>query len=177
MFDWNKIAKVNFDDERRKKLGLKTGTQLFKEAYDRVAKAEDHKAWRAEAEPLLKAHLLDHMVNGKPIMVLAPIKNPTESLNGVDSVDEDDDGFYSNVKKSETFNSKYIETIQTIPVGTQLFYKSWEKSLGQWIFKDTTGKEFAIYDKPQIMFQGRLIENPGFFGLLHNTNIRKLIEE
>ena len=179
MFDWSKIAKPNFDDERRKKHGLKTGKQLFQESYQKLEKAEEAKARREAVEPLLKSQLIDHMVNRKPIQVLSPITNPTETINGlVDASEDEDDGFYAMNKSAATnANVSFVEVMETIPAGTQLIYKSWDKQLGQWIFKGSNGKEYAIYDQPLVMFQGSMIENPGFFGLLHQTNLKLLISK
>ena len=171
MFDWGNISKANFDDERRKKLGLKTGKQLFAEAHDRLQKAKDKQAWRNQVEPLLKAELIQHMVNRKPISVISPIQNPTEGIPGQE---EDEDNFY-NVQKSSSVGS-FVELMETIPAGSELIFKSWDKTLGQWIFKSNTGKEYAIYDKPKVMFKQQAIENPGFFGLLYQTNIKNVID-
>lgn len=174
MFDWKQIANVNFDDQRRAKLGLKTGRQMFEESYQQMAKAEKASQERAQIEPLIKAQLLNAMVNRHPIQVVYPIKNPTETIGGA-SEEDDDDGFYS-INKSETSSSAtFVETIETIPAGTQLLYKAWDKQMGQWIFTGSNKREYAIYDKPLIMFQNKMIENPGFFGLLHNTNLKNLI--
>lgn len=171
---WGKIAKLDFDDRRRRNNGQTTGKELFSKAVKQMESAEQIKEWREEIEPLMKSHLLDHMVNKKPIKVLTPIKNPTEGIAG--QKDEDDDGFYAS--KSSTSVGSFEEFMETIPSGSELIYKSWNKSLGQWIFQDTdSGREYAIYEQPKVMFQGRQIENPGFFGLLHNTNIRELIKE
>jgi len=177
MIDWDGLDKSNVFDERRKRLGMKTGRQLFEEAHDRIAKAEAHAAERAQREPILKAELVKLMSSRTPIQVFNPIKNPTEGLPGQNE-SEDDDGFYSNMSKSAsgTANAKFVEMMETIPAGTELIYKSWDKTLGQWIFKGSNGKEYAIYDRSIIMFQNRSIENPGLFGLLYNTNVRNVLE-
>lgn len=172
MFDWSKIAKVNFDDQRRERLGLKTGKQLFSEAHENMRKAEEHQAWRARVEPLIKSHLLDHMVGRKPIEVLVPITNYTESIPGQE---DDDDGFYQ-MQKSTSLGSFQLTT-EIIPAGTELMFKSHDKTLGQLIFSGSNGKEYAIYQQATLPLPGgKTVENPGFFGLLHNTNLRKLID-
>ena len=171
MFKLADISKANFDDERRKKLGLKTGKQMFSEAHANMKKSEEAAQWRADVEPMLKAELIQHMVNRKEITVMLPINNPTEGIPG--QGEDDDDGFY-NMSKSSSITG-FEEIMEVIPAGTKLQFHSWDKVLGQWIFK-SENKEYAIYDKPLIMFQQKQLENPGFFGLLYNTNIRQIIE-
>ncbi|RLG44956.1 MAG: hypothetical protein DRN81_03220 [Thermoproteota archaeon] len=157
--NWNKIAKVNFDDDRRAKHGQTTGRQLFEKIHDDLAKAKQAHAQRAEVEPFLRKSLLDHMVNRKPITVLVPIQTPSEVL-----------------VKSD-WGAEYQEQMITIPVGTILTYVTLEKSLGQWIFENQKGEEVTIYNTPTITFGKNPMQNPGFYGLLFNTNLINEIEE
>lgn len=178
--NWGAIANVNFDDKRRKTLGIKTGREAFQKAHEDLAKAEAALARRKEVEPMLKSALLDKMVNRQPITVLQPINNPTESIPGLEKSgsDDDDDGFYNtspSMSAERTVNARFEETMQVIPRGTELVYKAWDKQMGQWIFKGNNGKEYAIYDKSVIIFKGQSIENPGFYGLLFSTNLVDLL--
>jgi hypothetical protein len=65
--------------------------------------------------------------------------------------------------------------METVPAGIDLIFKSWDKQLGQWIFKGSNGQEYAIYEKSMVGFQGQVIQNPGLFGLLYNTDIIKIV--
>lgn len=177
--DWGAIANVNFDDKRRKTLGIQTGREAFAKAYENMAKAEAAMSKRAESEPILKAGLIEKMVNRQPILVMQPINNPTEAIPGLEkSNSEDDDGFYNtspSMSAERTANAKFEEVMEVIPRGTELVYKSWDKQMGQWIFKGSNGKEYAIYDKSVIIYKGSAIENPGFYGLLFSTNLVDLL--
>lgn len=180
--DWSAIATVNFDDKRRKTQGIMTGKELFAKAHAERERAEAALAQRHAVEPVLRKALLDHMVNRKPIQVLHPINNPTESIGGLaKSQDDEDDGFYQNSGPSRSqeaaMNSKFEEVMETIPAGTSLVFKSWDKQLDQWIFKSANGREYAVYTKGVIIFKGNSIENPGLYGLLFNTDIKSVIED
>lgn len=179
--DWNSIATVNFDEQRRKKLGIKTGKEAFAKAYENLAKAEEMLARRKEVEPLLKNFLLDHMLNRKPIRVLQAIRNPTEVVSGGlnKSQTDDDDGFYNtspSMSQEASANVSFVEAMETIPAGIDLIFKGLDKQMGQWLFKGSNGKEYAIYDKPMVLFQKQAIENPGFYGLLFQTNLVNLLD-
>lgn len=176
--DWGSIASVNFDDKRRKATGSKTWKEVIGKAVEDMEKAKDAVTKRQEIEPLLKNFLLDHMVNRKPIKVLAPISNPTEGLPG-QNLDDDDDGFYNTSPSSsleKSANARFEEMMETIPVGTELTYKSWDKTMGQWLFKGSNGKDYAIYDKNVILYKGNAIENPGFYGLLFSTSLVNMLD-
>lgn len=126
-------------------------------------------------EPMRKSQLLTRMVNRESIRVTAGFQNPTESLGGIQT-DEEDDGFYSNTRKSgdgseRTANSSFQEVMEYIPNGVELTFKNLNKTLNQWVFKGSNGKEYAIYTSPTVIFQGRTIPNPGFWGLLYKTDI------
>lgn len=177
VLDWSEIAQVNFDDKRRKAQGIMTGKELFQKAYQQLEAQEEHKKYRAHVEPILKAELINYMASRTPIKVIKPIQNPTEVISSADLGDEDD-GFYQNVaKSSHTETPKFREVMETIPAGVELVYKAWDKQLGQWLFKGSNGREYAIYDKSVIIYQGSGIENPGLFGLLYNTNISEKLGE
>jgi hypothetical protein len=166
MIDWSKIRK-DFDSERRKATGSITGKELMQKAYSEMQAIESSKELKKAQLAVLKPMLLHYMVNKLPLVVRHPIQNPTESMGGASP--DDSDGFYHTVQKSEGVS--FEETMETIPVGTELTYFKWDKPMGQWIFKGSNGREYAIYDKNVIMFKGSSIENPGFYGLLYYTNI------
>jgi len=169
--DWNAVATVNFDAQRRKATGMKTGKELFAKAVDNMKKAEQMQAWRQENDPILKSVLVQFMASRTPIKVLSPIQNPTETLGGL-TKSEEDDGFYAKPTNSSAAPAQFVEVMETIPAGIDLVYKAWDTQLGQWLFKGSNGQEYAIYDKSVIMFDGSSMENPGLLGLLYNTNIR-----
>lgn len=179
--DWNSTAKVNFDDNRRKAQGLLTGKELFAKAHERLQQAEEALAQRRATEPLLRKALFDRMVTKEPIRVLVPIKNPTETIGGITkSQDEEDDGFYMaapKVQNEMTAGGKFEEVMETIPAGTELTFKTWDKQLDQFIFKSATGQEYSIYTKNVIIFKESQIENPGLFGLLFNTDLISALGE
>lgn len=177
--DWGAIANVNFDDKRRKAAGLMTGKELFAKAYSDMEKAQAAVQHRQQVEPILKSELLNRIINKTPITVRQPIKNPTETLGGLNKSEEDDDGFYHGSAKNSqegVMNAKFEEVMETIPSGTTLIFKSWDKQLGQFIFKSDKGAEYAIYDKSVIIFKGSSIENPGLYGLLFNTDLVSILE-
>lgn len=176
--DWSKLANVNFDDSRREKLGIMTGKQMFQKAYARMEAQEQQENLRKSIEPHLRQMLLDHMINRKPLKVLMPFQNPTETLGGI-AVDEEDDGFYANISKSadsaqRTAKATFETVMETVPNGIELVFKSLDKQLGQWLFKGSNGRDYAIYDHENIRWdKDQIIKNPGFFGLLYNTHLRQ----
>lgn len=178
--NWGAIATVNFDDQRRAKHGQMTSKELFAKSYETLQKSQDALARRKEIEPYLRNALLQHMVARTPITVLQPIKNPTETLGGVaksNGKEEEDDGFYYNGGKPSVASDGPInlgtfqEVMEVIPSGIDLVFKSWDKNLGQLLFKGSNGAEYAIYEKSNILFQGQSMENPGLYGLLFQTSI------
>lgn len=174
---WDDIADVAFDSKRRKATGSMTGRELFAKAHETLRKNQEAKDQRAAVEPILRKNLLKHMVSRLPITVMVPIQNPTESIGGV-SKSEDDDGFYANTRKGQQSEKvSFEETMETIPAGTDLVFKAWDKQLGQWIFKGSNGQEYAIYDKSVIMYKGGAIENPGLFGLLFNSSVADILND
>ena len=183
VLDWNSVANVNFDDNRRKKHGNMTGKELFAKAHETLQKAEDNATLTKAMEPILKAKLVEYMMARKPLTVLAPFHNPTEALNGIQKseVEEEDDFYYSGGQSRDpstsTASATFQEVMETIPAGTELVFKSLDKQLGQFIFKGSNGHEYAIYTQPEVMFQNSTIKNPGYFGLLFNTQLRNELGE
>jgi hypothetical protein len=172
--DWSSVASVNFDDNRRKNTKMMTGKELFAKALEKEEKIRKAFEMRKEVEPLLRDALLKAMTSRTPIKVLSAISNPTEALGGLVKSEDDDDGFYNSnpaQKVESQANARFEEVMETIPSGTELIYKSWDKQLGQWIFKSVNGREYAIYDKSVILYKGNPIENPGLYGLLFNTDL------
>lgn len=180
ILDWNKIEDTtSFDDQRRKKVGQTTFKELMENAYRRDDEQKAHQDLVKSQEPFLRNGLLKCMINRTPLRVLTAFMNPTESMSGQDTQDEIEDSFWNGVsandpiKKAERMaSSRFEEVMETIPAGAELMFKSWNKTLGQWVFVDqNTDREFAIYDKPNVMFQNAQIRNPGFYGLLFNTHL------
>lgn len=169
MIDWEKLRKPAL------KRNQPTMREKFEKAHGERVAAEQQQALVKAQEPLLKSVLLDYLVNRKPIEVLHPFQNATESLGGI-TRDEEDDGFYQ-VQKSETSAfTKFEETMETIPRGEKLVFKSMDKTLQQWIFKGLESKkEYAIYYNPVILFREQQIKNPGFYGLLYATDLTNQI--
>jgi hypothetical protein len=177
--DWNAIASVNFDDKRRKSAGILTGKEAFAKAYDKLAKAEEALAHRQQVEPILRKALFEHMVTRRPITVVNPIHNPTETLGGLAKGEEDDGFYYNSASRSAeaAASAKFEEVMETIPPGTELIFKSWDKAMGQYIFKGSNGQEYAIFEKSVIIFKGSSMENPGLYGLLFNTDLVSILGE
>ena len=175
--DWGTVAdpvtgpaKVRLRDG-----GYVSFRDLVQKSMAKQEAAAEHQALMKAEEPLRKSKLLERMVNRQPIKVMGPIKNPTESIGGI-QMDEEDDGFYANVRKSgdpseRTANSSFVEVMEVIPAGTELTFHHLNKTLNQWIFKSQKGKEYAIYTSPVVVFQGKQIQNPGFWGLLYSTDL------
>lgn len=180
VLDWSAIAEVNFDDRRRAKHGQKTYRQLTQESLVKHEAQIQAEELRKSQEPLLKNELVVRMVNRQPIKVLAPFHNPTETLGGIAKGGDDEDDFYysggRSASENATANATFQEVMETVPAGIELIFKSWDKQLGQWIFKGSNGREYAIYEKPQVAFQNQVIHNPGLIGLLYNTDIIKIVE-
>lgn len=177
--DWGAIATVNFDEKRRKATGTLTGKELFAKAHDNLRKAEQALVRRQEAEPILRKALFHHMVSRLPITVCQPINNPTETLGGLSKAEEDDGFYYNSATRSAeaAASAKFEEVMETIPVGTTLLFKCWDKAMGQYIFKGSNGQEYAIFEKSVIIFKGSSMENPGLYGLLFNTDLVAILGE
>ena len=153
---------------------------LMAKAWARHQAQQGAEDLRKSQEPHLKALLLKALVDHTPILVKAPIRNFTETLGGIlksQEHDEIDDAFYNSTPvhidktATATMNATFQEVVETIPAGTVLTFKNFEKSLGQLVFQDQNGQDYAIYKDPQVMFQGTIHQNPGFYGLLFNTNL------
>ena len=138
---------------------------------EKMAKAQEREKISAKAraefqliEPALRKSLLDHMVNKKPITVLAPIRNLEDVLT----------------------KGGYQTAAQEIPAGTVLTFETTDKTMGQWIFKSVSPKgeegEVAIYNAPIVLVAGpkntqSQVPNGGFWSLLTSTSIYKTIVE
>lgn len=174
MINWKEIAQMGFDDKRRQAHGMTTGKELFRKAFEQMQEDSLKKAQLENLEAQVKSKLLQAMISRTPFKVLKSFHNATETLNGLtkSNDDDDDDGFYSNVgSSSSTENSKFQETMEVIPAGITLTFKNLEKSLGTLVFKGSDGFEYVIYKDPSIMFKGSQIKNPGYYGLLFNTDL------
>ena len=176
--DWSKIAKANITEGYREAAGIPTFREAMAKAINQEKAQKQAEAERAALEPVLRNALLNAMLSKSEIIVKKPIQNPTETLGGLTkSADDDDDGFYGASKEQPSQSTSFEVVMETIPVGTKLVYKTWCKSLGQWIFKGDTGAEYAIYDKNVITFNEQFIQNPGLYGLLYNTNLTDVLKD
>jgi hypothetical protein len=179
--DWNKIASVNFDDNRRKKVGQITSKELFQKAHERMQEEESRADYLRKAMPILQNELIKSLSTKTPILVKSPIKNPTEALGGViKSQDDEFPDFYNSTPSNQgggsTANARFEEVMQTIPAGITLMFKSWDKTLDQMVFRGSDGEDYAIYTRQKILFKGQSMENPGLFGLLFNTNLADILQ-
>lgn len=175
ILDWDSISDTNFDEKRRKNNGqFSSFKEAMAKSYEKMEASQAQADLMKAQEPGLRQALLEAMVNRSPIRVLAPIQNPTESLNGLQK-SEEDDGFYNAIPSSSQSESigSFQEIMEIIPAGTTLIFKSLDKQLGQFVFKSSNGQEYSIYDKNVILFQGQQIQNPGLYGLLYNTDLSK----
>lgn len=173
---WSEVFEGGFEEKRRAQ-GFETMSEQIKKARIREAEQQQNEALLKAEEPRLKAILLQHCVNKEPIKVFNTFVNPTETLGGVQKslgVEEEDDGFYYKGPTAEnpSFSAKFEEVMESIPAGTELIFKSYDKQLDKMVFKAQSGQEVEIYTKPLVFFQGKQIKNPGYYGLLYNTSIR-----
>lgn len=145
--------------------------EQVQQAYQKMQQVEQERARFAEIEPLLRKSLFEHMIGRKPITIMRPLMYLTEGLAKSQDMDEIDRKFYNRPQNDDRIPQ--FEIIQkSIPSGTKLTFVRVNSQLGQWIFKSSQGEEIEIYDTPTIMLdRGRVVGNPGFWGLLLNTNI------
>lgn len=160
--DWSKTYKGAMRGSRGKFGSYAEMLQVQHAKSEEVKKSQE--AFR-QLEPLLRKSLLDHMVHHRPITVVAPFQYITEELH-----------------KSEWGSASFNLVNKDVPVGTQLTFSHWDKTMGQWIFKSQSGDEIEIYDTPQVQVPGgiggtRMVPNPGFYGLLTRTNIYQTVTQ
>lgn len=187
VLNWGAIRNQNWEDGQRTNpftgVRVPTGKEAFAKAYEEQDRQAALALRKAEVLPILKNELIKSMLNQTPIKVMAPIQNYTEGFNGATSANsEDDDGFYNSSPAASAeaiLKARFQETIETIPRGIELIFKSWDRNLGQWIFKGSNGREYAIYDKMTIMVgdapHSRAVENPGLYGLLFQTSLADIL--
>lgn len=176
--DWSRTYKGNFDDRVRKAHGQTTYKQFCADQRVALAAHQEAQILRKSQEPILKQLLLDCMVNRKPIQVLTPITHFVEST-GITKSNQDDefpDFYNSTSSQHSTPTFRIVEEI--IPAGTELIFKSIDKTLGQWIFKGSNEETYAIYSTPVISLEANkpAQENPGFYGLLWNTHLKNQLK-
>lgn len=148
--DWSqtytpKVGNIAGGLGSRNKFGsMKESFQKSHELLQEQRKAEET---LQKAFPIMSNILVQRMVEKRPLIVIRPLPYTTETLGE----DEEDDGFYASVKKSE--NAQFKSVTKVIPVGTQLTFMQLEKSMNQLWFKTDSGEEIGIYvdEKKQLM--------------------------
>jgi hypothetical protein len=116
------------------------------EKSDRL-RAEQEKAhsYLVKALPALLKLLEIRFTNGQPLTVMRPLRYSTSVLKS-EMEDELDKSFYNSDKNQA--NDKFIDVVKTVNPGTQLFLKSLDPNLREFVFKDGMNKEHAIsYDE------------------------------
>ena len=150
--DWNKYAKPPVQPKPAGKYA--SFKELLQKSQARQSEQEKAERIFKALRPRLNEKLLDYMINRKPIKVIEPITVLVDSLS-----------------KSER-GGKYNVGYEQIPTNTELTFVNTQKTLGQWIFKSSDGREYEIYDNPVVMISpSETIKNPGLLGLLTKTNI------
>lgn len=174
VLDWSKTATPSFFEQRETYRG-----RVQEQIKKAKVMAEEQALIKAQ-EPSLRKALLNCMLTKAPITIMRAFQNPTETLGGLVQKSDDDDGFYHNSGSGDdaqrTANAKFEEVMETIPTGEEIVFKCMEKTLQQWIFLGKSGREYAIYFNPDILFKGNWIKNPGLFGLLYNTDVNRKME-
>lgn len=180
MIDWNKIAKVNFDDNRRKVTGGSTMKEKFQKGREQLQAQENRAEFMKKSLPILKNALLMAITSKTPILLKSSVNNPTETLGGISKNEEDEfPDFYNSSPsmQNDGSNAKFEEVMETIPAGTALIFKSFDKTLDQFIFKGSNGQDYAIYTKDKVAFRGQVIENPGLFGIMYHSDLMDSLNE
>lgn len=154
--DWSKSYKGAMRGTRGKFGSYAEMLQDQHQKQEEVKKGQE--AYR-KLEPLLRKSLLEHMTSRSPLRVTGHFEYYTEEL----------------VKSSDGSGSFRIAKA-VIPMGTELTYSHWDKTMGQWVFKSQDGAEYEIFDTPQVQLPGgvggsSMVPNPGFYGLLTRTHI------
>lgn len=147
--------KIDWSQTYTPKVGVITGgvgsrnkhgsmKESFAKSHEMLREQEKAEETLKKAFPIMSNILLQRMVEKRPLTVMRPLPYTTESLGGDE---EEDDGFYANVKKSE--NAQFKSVTKVIPPGTQLTFVQLEKSMNQLWFKTQTGEEVGIYVEEQ----------------------------
>lgn len=145
--DWNKTYKPLVGDLKRGVNSRNTSSSMkesFAKSHAQLLEQEKAEKTLRKAFPGMKAILLQRMVEKRPLKVMRPLPYTTETLGGMD---EEDDGFYSNMTKGE--NASFKSITKVIPPGTELTFVTLEKSMGQLWFKTEKGEEIGIHLEEQ----------------------------
>ncbi len=125
--DWSKTYRNPVGDITRG-ANSKNVAGSMREAFQKgqVQQVEVEKAQQllAKALPIMENILLQRMVEKRPITLTRSLAYTTEVMQGQETQDEEDDGFYA-IRKSnsgESFNSKFISVRKTLPAGTVLTF-------------------------------------------------------
>ena len=110
-------------------------------------------------EPYLKQRLFEAMINRETITVKRPIQIIVERL-GKGGTDMRGCGFSTGTA--------------VIPAGEKIVFERRMMHTSQWLFKSLTKEDvdYEIYETPVVAVDSHnTTPNPGWFGLLQNTNI------
>jgi hypothetical protein len=151
--DWDSLYKSPMRGKRGK---YNSAKELFQRGRETMLNQEEAARQMQVIEPFLRKALLEHMVARKPITVIRPFAYLTEVFEK---------------SQSETDMGRFREVAKEIPAGTKLTFQRIDQTLKQWIFKSQTGEDIEIFDAPMVMVGHGVQRNPGWYGLLHNTNI------
>ena len=132
------------------RVGNHTSFRLkFERVQEQIKEMQVRQEKFQKALPFLEKQFLNRLLSKQAIRVTRALPYTAVVMQ---SEDEEDDGFYK-VRKSENFSSQFVEKVKTIPVGTNLTFVQFEKSMGQLWFKTDSGEEVGIYlnDKQNLM--------------------------
>lgn len=128
---------------------------------DRFANAAQEQAQVDASETLMKSHapflmtyLNQVLSKGLPIKVLRPLSYETCKLDN-----DLDDGFY--YKRDQGAASRFVDVVETIPVGTELMFKAVDSGIQEILFTDRNNKEYAIpfTDKQKLVTKTNVFED------------------
>ena len=125
-----------------KKAGTYGSYREFLEKANKLREEQEQaQEYLQKAMPAMTKLLELRMANREALTVMRPFQYQTSEMPGQSS--EEDDGFY-NVRKSESFNAKFVDVMKTVHPGTQLIFKALDTQMQEFIFEDGMGKEHAI---------------------------------
>ncbi len=155
------MSKVKWDQAKISSASTQPGryrtfNDMFKKAVERDNEQRQANDYLLKAMPALNALLEYKLKNNEPLVVMRPLQYQTSILN---TQQDEDDGFYANVSKSERL-AQFVDVQNTIMPGTVLVLKALDNTLQEFIFRDGTGKEHCINfaDKNKLLTQTTVFE-------------------
>lgn len=145
--DWSqtytpKVGNITRGNSRNTSGSMK---ESFKKSYEQLHEQQKAEEMLKKAFPIMKNILLQRMMEKRTLTVMRPLPYTTEVLGG----EEDDDGFYNNVSKSENANAAFKSVTKMLQPGTELTFVQLEKSMNQLWFRTQDGQEVGIYLEEQ----------------------------